>query len=138
MYSRLYPLQKNAWITTTSMYLRWNFREGQDVSTIYSTATPGYNNPTLCALQSCHPGSPSNLYTAQKKPSWHLRDVKAFMPPLGPVLRRVHRQHYTTMFAKTLFFAVLAPAADALLRFSCSQLVVERLDPLVRKPQVQN
>ena len=27
--------------------------------------------------------------------------------------------------------ALLAPGADALLRFSCSQLVTERLDPLV-------
>lgn len=33
--------------------------------------------------------------------------------------------------AKLLLFALLAPYAHALLRFSCSQLVVERLDPLV-------
>ncbi|KAF2257378.1 hypothetical protein BU26DRAFT_537120 [Trematosphaeria pertusa] len=39
------------------------------------------------------------------------------------------------MGLKTVLLALLAPSAHALLRFSCSQLVVDRLDPLVNPGQ---
>ncbi|KAJ4297594.1 hypothetical protein N0V90_005487 [Kalmusia sp. IMI 367209] len=40
------------------------------------------------------------------------------------------------MFVKPLLVALLAPSIHALLRFSCSQLVIERLDPLVNPGQL--
>lgn len=46
--------------------------------------------------------------------------------------------HTTTMFTISLLLALLAPPTTALLRFSCSQLVVERLDPLVNPGLTQS
>ncbi|KAF2635085.1 hypothetical protein P280DRAFT_523554 [Massarina eburnea CBS 473.64] len=42
------------------------------------------------------------------------------------------------MIVKTFILALLVPSIDALLRFSCSQLVVERLDPLVNPGVTQS
>ena len=51
--------------------------------------------------------------------------------PLSITFRSSFRERKLTMMAKLLLLALLAPYTHALLRFSCSQLVVERLDPLV-------